>query len=240
MTTLRHMQLFQNNCVISACCTIVFECFLFLVRRETAHKNTSLMNRLVPAILFLVFSPFSRGEEGLHELPDQSVYVKEGLFLKVALLDDPQAFLAEWNHPLRAQAPALKTRTVFHRGDIVFPVVMYSTNGLTPEGKANISYSLLFRRPDGSIYENPQNLTVVNGVPAKGVGLCKDKAGLKIEENDPLGEYRLKATITDKVKDVQVEMLFTFAVVDPSANSAAPEFSPEKADVPEAKTPKPP
>lgn len=200
------------------------------------------MNRLVPVILLLAASLVSRGEEGLHELPDQSIYVKDGLFLKVALLDDPKAFLAEWNNPLRTQTPALKTRTAFHRGDVVFPVVLYSTNGLTPDGKAEITYSLLFRRPDGSIYENPQNLTVVNGVPAKGVGLCKDKAGLKIEENDPFGDYLLKVMITDKVKDVPVEMLFTFSVVDPTASPDAPPSLSGRVEeeVPAARPPKPP
>ncbi|MFZ4776443.1 MAG: hypothetical protein ACOYM3_13810 [Terrimicrobiaceae bacterium] len=189
----------------------------------------------------MAFSPLSWGEDGLHELPDQSIYVKDGLFLKVALLDNPQSFLAEWNNPLRAQAPTIKTRTVFHRGEVVFPVVLYSTNGLTPEGKAEITYSLLFRRPDGSIYENPQNLTVVNGVPAKGVGLCKDKAGLKIEENDPFGDYMLKVMITDKVKDVPVEMLFTFSVVDPAATPAVPPLTAGSVEeeVPAAKSPKP-
>lgn len=159
----------------------------------------------------------SRAEDGLIESPDQSVYSKDGLFLKAVLLDDPQAFLTEWMNPSRSGPPTIKTRTVFHRGDIVFPAIMYSTSALDTEGKARISYSLLFRRPDGSIYEHMEDKVVVDGVPPKGIGLCKARAGLKIEDNDPFGEYTLKVTITDKIKEVTVEMMFYFSVVDPDA-----------------------
>lgn len=187
------------------------------------------MNRFAVALFLLTFSLPARGEEGLLETPDQSIYTKDGLFLKVALVDDPKSFLAEWAKP---QTPVLKTRTSFHRGDIVFPAVMYSTNALTPEGRADIIYTLLFRRPDGSIYENPKDLTVVDGPPPKGVGLAKARAGLKIEDRDPFGDYVLKVTITDRIKDVTVEMLFTFSVTDP--NAKPPEISVPVSSEPES------
>ena len=196
------------------------------------------MNRI--AIFLLLFSLVSRGEEGLLETPDQSIYTKDGLFLKVALVDDPKAFLTEWKKS--GSPPPVRTRTVFHRGDTIFPAVMYSTNALAPDGKADISYTLLFRRPDGSIYENPKDLTVVDGPPPKGIGLCKAKAGLKIEDSDPFGEYTLKVTITDKIKEVTVEMLFHFSVVDPNAKpvaTPAPESAEPEAPAVESPTPLP-
>ncbi|MBE2203646.1 MAG: hypothetical protein IAE94_04865 [Chthoniobacterales bacterium] len=173
------------------------------------------MKPLLISMFFLCVLPFSRGEEGLRELPDQSIYAKDGLFLKVALLDDPQGFISAWQRG--GKRPGLHTRTVFHRGEIVFPAVMYSTNARDSEGNAHIEYTLLFRRPDGSIYEHLQNLTAVKGTPSKEVALSQERAGLKIEEKDPFGEYTLKVTLADKVRDVTVEMLFTFSVVDPDA-----------------------
>ena len=193
------------------------------------------MNSAAVVLLFFAFSLVSQAEDGLIESADQSIYSKDGLFLKVALIDNPQEFLGEWRKPSRPQTPTVRTRTVFHRGDVVFPAVMYSTRALNSEGKADIVYTLLFRRPDGSIYEHLENLTVVDGVPPKGIGLCKAKAALQIEDKDPFGEYTLKATITDKIKDVTVEMLFTFTVADPDAKAVentvtsepeAPEASP--------------
>jgi hypothetical protein len=144
------------------------------------------------------------------------------LYLKVALLDDPKAFLSEWRE---GAPPPLRTRTSFQRGDIVFPAVMYSTNALNAEGKADITYTLLFRRPDGSIYEHMQDLVVADGAPRKGISLCKARSALQIEEKDPFGDYTLKVTITDKIKNVTVEMLFTFSVVDPNARPVEPPAS---------------
>lgn len=185
-------------------------------------QDAMWMKRVGFWIFFLALSLVSSGEEGLLEQEDQCVYVKDGLFLKVAILDDPRAFLAEWTKPSRSNTPAIMTRTSFHRGEVIFPAIMYSTNALTPEGKADISYTLLFRRPDGSIYEHLKDLTVVNGAPPKGVGLCKARAGLKIEDADPFGEYTLKVTTTDKIKGVTVEMLFKFSVIDPAAKPPDP------------------
>lgn len=197
------------------------------------------MNRLAMALILWTFSLPLRCEEGFLEAPDQSIYTKDGLFLKVALLDDAKAFLAEWKKS--GLPPPLRTRTVFRRGDTIFPAVMYSTNALSPDGKADIAYTLLFRRPDGSIYENPQDLTVVDGLPPKGVGLCKAKAGLKIEDTDPFGEYTLKVTITDKIKEVTVEMLFKFSVVDPNAKPVenSPPLNSEPAPPEPSPTPLP-
>jgi len=50
----------------------------------------------------------------------------------------------------------------------------------------------------------------VKGIPPAGVGLSDARAGLKIEDADPFGEYTLKATITDKIKEVTAT-LFHFS-----------------------------
>lgn len=136
--------------------------------------------------------------------------------------DAPKEFLAEWAHRTGMQAPPIKTRTSFHRGEVVFPAVMYSTDARSPNGEAEITCTLLFRKPDGSIYEKLEDLKVVKGPPPEGVGLSEVRAGLKIEDTDPFGEYTLKVTITDKIKDVTVEMLFRFSVIDPDAKPADP------------------
>lgn len=191
----------------------------------------TLMMRVVLGICFLAFSLVSWGEEGLLELPDQSVYAKDGLFLKVVLVDDPKEFLAEWSKPPGQREPGIKTRTTFHHGDVVFPAVMYSTSALTPDGMANITCDLLFRRPDGSIYEHMENLPVVDGKPPKGVGLSKAKTALKIEDKDPAGQYTLKVTLTDNVRKETVEMLFQFSVVDEKGSDTTGVKAPVNPDL---------
>ena len=180
------------------------------------------MHRLLLTLLLVCFSKAFCADDALLVQSDQAFYRKDGLFLWVALADSPESFLAEWNHPSNPQAPEIRRRTTFHRGEIVFPALMFATDGLTPEGDAMITYSLLFKKPDGSVYEDMQNLVAVLGPPTKGLGLAKAMAGIKLEDTDPLGPYSLTVKITDQVKNVSVEMPFVFLVADESSKQNPP------------------
>ncbi|MFZ4598277.1 MAG: hypothetical protein ACOYNN_06490 [Terrimicrobiaceae bacterium] len=171
------------------------------------------MRRLTLLSLALFLCAAVQADEAMRMEPDQGRYAKNGLFLWVALAEDAQGFLREWAQPSQPNTPVIKTRTSFHRGEIVFPAIMFSTDGLTPEGKADITYRFVFQRPDGSVYEDMTGV-VINGTPAKGIGIFKDMAGLKIEDTDPFGVYTLNVTITDRVKNVSVDMPFAFTVTD--------------------------
>jgi hypothetical protein len=169
--------------------------------------------------LIIIASPLATAEPGLALQSDQGVYFKDSVFFRVLLAEDPKSFLEQWSKAAKPAAEIYKTKTSFHRGDTVYPAIIYATGTLSLDGLADISYSALFRRPDGSIYENLEGLTVVKGVPPPGAALSEKKVGLKIEEDDPFGEYTVKITITDNLRQVPVEMLFHFTVVDPTALS---------------------
>lgn len=172
---------------------------------------------------------------------DQAVYNKDGLILWVVLVDNPDSFLREWVNPATPGSPRIQGRTAFHRGDIVLPAILYQTDGLTPEGRADIRYSFIFKRPDGSIYEEMKDKVVVDGMPPKGVGLFREMMGLKIEDTDPIGPYSLLVEVTDRVKNVTVTMPFVFTVTDPEMEkqvleAAAPAAFPATPPVPATPT----
>ena len=124
---------------------------------------------------------------------------------------------SQWQKASQPATENYKTTTSFRRGDTVFPAIMYATNAVSLDGRSDISYSLFFRRPDGSIHERIENLTVVKGVPPTGPALSEKKMGLKIKETDPFGEYMVKVTVTDNMRQVPVEMVFNFTVIDPTS-----------------------
>jgi hypothetical protein len=176
------------------------------------------MRWLVSGLFFFLLTHGTFGEEAMAVEADEARYRKDGLFLWVALADDPDAFLSEWQNPSKPNTPVIKTRTAFHRGDIVFPALMYSTDGLTADGNAMITYDILVKKPDGSVYEDMRDLVAVPGAPPKGVGLGRAMMGVKIEETDPLGPYTLNVKIRDQVKNVTVEMPFIFTVTEKESN----------------------
>lgn len=179
------------------------------------------MRWLLYGLIFFLIAPCAPADDALRMEADQARYRKDGLFLWVALADDPEAFLSEWQNPSKPNTPVIKKRTAFHRGDIVFPAVMYSTDGLTADGNAMITYDMLVKKPDGSVYEDMKDLVAVMGPPPKGVGLGRAMMGVKIEETDPLGPYTLNLKIRDQVKNVTVEMPFIFTVTERDSKRAS-------------------
>lgn len=154
----------------------------------------------------------AHAQDGLKLESDQGTYRRDGLFLRVLLADEPKASLKELMQPPDPKNIVFRTRTVFRRGDIVLPAILYYTDALDQNGVADVSYDFYFYNPDGSLYDKMEDRTVVLGKPPKGVGIYRDMAGLKIEETDPFGEYKLDVKIHDRNRKVTVEMPFTFTV----------------------------
>lgn len=166
-------------------------------------------------ILFFAWAvPFSWAQDMELEA-DQGFYHRDGLKVWVGLVHNADSFLREWKDPVVPGSPRVRTSTTFHRGDIVLPAILFQTDAVKPDGRADIRYRMEFRRPDGSVYEIFEDKVVVDGIPPKAVGLFQEMMGLKIEDDDPYGVYSLKVEVTDRVKNVTFEMPFMFTVVDP-------------------------
>jgi hypothetical protein len=172
-----------------------------------------MRNAFIAIATILLSSLSLLAMDGLSVQPDKATYNKAGLLITVALVDNAYGFLEEWKKPSLADTPIVKTKTKFNRGEIVFPAITYSTDALDAEGKANISFDILFLRPDGSSYVDEKNKIVVNGIPPKGIGLLQDQVALKIEDHDPYGKYKIRIKVTDKNKKVSVEIPMEFEVV---------------------------
>jgi hypothetical protein len=168
---------------------------------------------IVGFVMLLLVSVQLEASDGLEVSPDKTTtYNKDGLLIVVSLVDDPQKALAEWGNPSFNYVPVIKTRAIFHRGEIVFPAITFATDAMDREGKAKITFDLLILKPDGSVYINDKNLTVVDGVPPRGIGLVKDKNALKIENHDPFGKYKIQISVHDQIKKVTVDIPMEFTV----------------------------
>ncbi|MDX2081487.1 MAG: hypothetical protein SFU53_11960 [Terrimicrobiaceae bacterium] len=182
------------------------------------------MKRQLAWLVFLLAVPALGAEDLPLQLDaDQGFYHRDGLKVWVGLVHNPDSFLREWRDPVVPGSPRVLTRTSFYRGDIVLPAILFQTDGLTADGRADIRYRMEFRRPDGTVYEKFEDKVVIDGIPPKGVGLFEEMMGLKIENDDPFGAYTLTVEVTDRVKNVTVTMPFTFTVTDPEVERLAVE-----------------
>ena len=88
---------------------------------ETFNKGMKMIISFVTLLLICIVQ--LEASDGLFVQPDKVIYNKDSLLIEVALVDNPEKCLAEWDNPSFTYVPKVKTRTVFHRGEIVFPAI---------------------------------------------------------------------------------------------------------------------
>lgn len=147
-------------------------------------------------------------------------YNKNGLLVQVGIVEDPQSFLKEWNNTPFDHVAVVKTReTPFHQGDVMFPAIMFATDALSTEGKANITADMLIRKPDGTVSES-KGIVVCQSKPSNGLTLQAQCAAFRIENSDPVGLYKVMMKVTDHLKGVVIEAPLQFEVVATPADAS--------------------
>lgn len=139
--------------------------------------------------------------EGGAPVPDTPWRKSDGDFgAMLVLTDKPDEFFAAWE----TETPGVsisETETV-RRGSPVMGVVVFT--GCAPNEKglcdATVVYTLL--KPDGTAYDKPQESELWIGKqppPRYQLQLSLGNLGVVIEPEDPLGRYRMRAEVRDRV-----------------------------------------
>ena len=178
--------------------------------------------RIVPPAILLVFAITSpchaqwRSNGGLEE--DNPSSVAAGDFgASLMLTDDHNGLFEAWNRPPSPDyGPNISVVDSAERGDIILAFVIFTGCEEDLDGHCNLTveYSAYF--PDGEDYgEHSGELWV--GKPDPGIGslqLSEGNLGLRIEADDPFGEYRIVAKIVDKVSGANYSLETTLTVVE--------------------------
>jgi hypothetical protein len=161
-------------------------------------------------ILFIVgFINLSAASER-DSLKAKADYRKDGLSLLVVLIND-KGFLDEWQRPEMPQVIPIDT---YKRGDEVIPIIIFSSDGKDENGNADLTYDIKIMKPDGTTYGDFKQLEVWKNAAAPVMHLVKQPIDIRLEENDPLGLYRIEATIHDNNKKVSVDFHLAFQVIE--------------------------
>jgi hypothetical protein len=139
-------------------------------------------------------------------------YENDGLFLRIALISDWEKTINEWNNPSFDDTPKIETKDIYHHGELMIPFIVYCTNALDKEGKALITYDVKIIKPNGDIYVDIKDLIVIDGEPPSGFGMFQQPLGLKIENDDPNGNYLIEIMIFDHIKEIKVPFSLGFTV----------------------------
>jgi hypothetical protein len=124
------------------------------------------------------------------------------------LTDEPQQFMADWESPPEHR-PKMKTVDRVPRNGVVAAFVLFT--GCRPvDGVCSSSVDFAVYRPDGSLYSEEKGGELWRGKsppPTNHVQLSVANLGLKIEPQDPLGRYKIRATVRDDVAGTVLELV---------------------------------
>jgi hypothetical protein len=136
-------------------------------------------------------------------VPDQAWRKSDGEFGALLLLTDkPDTFLEQWSRPAApGYAPNIKTVTEARRGDVVAAMILFTRCAPATSGRCASIADFRVIRPDGSIYAEHPGAVLWREAPPGKTALQLGEAHLAfgIEQDDPIGVYKIHATVRDLI-----------------------------------------
>jgi hypothetical protein len=166
--------------------------------------------KILCATLFLLLlaatpavSQWKGNNEPVGDAPDRKAV--NGFGGHLIVVENPRAFIQEWMKP---ETPKIKSATDVKRGDSIGAFVLFA--GCKPDSqgicKSEVDYTVY--KPDGTIFAERKSLPLwdLQAPPAPIIQLGKAILAFQLRENDPEGEYRVKAKVSDLNANVSFEL----------------------------------
>ena len=121
-------------------------------------------------------------------------------------------FFDDWNKP---ETPELSTTNRANRNVPLYTVFLFSNPGLDASDSADVTVDIAVRKPDGAIYAERKNLLGWKGpyrAPPFSLQLAVGRLRIRIEPQDPAGDYVVEGVVHDNIKKVELNLRTTFQV----------------------------
>lgn len=140
---------------------------------------------------------------------------KDGLGVLQLLTNDPDGFIENWEKPTEGVQMSTTNRAV--PGEPVHAFILFI--GCKADSKNNCNLSVRYRilDPLGKVYGETEDIEVWIDKPAQPtgiLGLGVNSLGIILEPKDPLGEYEIFATVTDRNSGTAIEVLQRLELVE--------------------------
>ena len=176
----------------------------------------SVRTLLASVLLLTAATAHGQWRENGEVVPDQAWRKSDGDFGAMLLLtDEPAAFLERWSRPAAAgYRPNIKTVTDARRGDVVAAMILFMGCAPDASGKCEASADFRVVRPDGSVYAEHPGAELWHEAPPGKTALQLGVAHLafEIERDDPIGVYKIYATVRDPIGKRSVALVEELAV----------------------------
>jgi len=113
---------------------------------------------------------------------------------------DPDRLQADWQKP--TAGAYTQSDSSMKRNQPIFTFLVFTGCSPDPKGNCNLTVDFETLGPDGSRYDLTKGAKLWVGYPpppGRNLQLSMSGYGLRVEDKDPLGVYRIRATVTDQV-----------------------------------------
>jgi hypothetical protein len=163
------------------------------------------MFRLLAALLLCVGTASAAQEPApspTHEA------VRDGFGVLLLTTDDDEGFLRAWAGPT---PPQLTTTDRATRGRPLFGMILFHGCRAGADGNCNVTGEFSFWRPDGSRYGDVLRADLWRAPPPpapheNNILLATTSPALLVEPEDPMGNWIMRARVTDSVRGLTLEV----------------------------------
>jgi len=140
------------------------------------------------------FSQWKQNNERAADTPDQKAV--NGFGGHLIVVENPRDFVQEW---LKPESPNINPAKDVKRGDSLGAFVLFAGCKQDSQGVCNSEVDYTIYKPDGSVYveRKGQPLWKEQAPPAPNIQLGSAILAFRIGQNDPAGEYKVKAKVSD-------------------------------------------
>ena len=149
-------------------------------------------------------------------VPDTESRKRSGDFgAMLTVTGNVKSFLDEWYKTAESHTPRLETTDKVKRGEIIGALLFFSGCGTEGE-KCNATVDFKVLSPNGSVYGEHNGSRIWPGPAAKKAVVLLSQARLevRIEPNDPIGEYVVLASLKDSATKGVFQLRQKFKVVE--------------------------
>ena len=173
-------------------------------------KSLIILSFLLLLAASPAYSQWNANGEPTGDAPDRKAV--NGFGGHLIVVENPREFIKEW---LKPETPKIKSATDVKRGDSLGAFVLFAGCKTDDHGACNSEVDYTIYKPDGSIYgeQKGQPLWKEQAPPAPNIQLGRAILAFRMRDNDPPGEYKVKAKVSDLNANISFELETKFRLV---------------------------
>ncbi len=168
---------------------------------------------LMTLLLFggtLATAQWKKGDERTPDTLDRKSV--NGFGAHLLIVENPRAFIEEWQKP---ETPKIDPVSQVKRGILLGAFVLFAGCKPDAQGRCNAEVDYTVYKPDGSVYAERKEQPLWNETAPPGTNIQLSNAilGIRMEPNDPVGDYKVKAKVADLNAQISFELETKFRLI---------------------------